>query len=621
MKELTFADYDKRLRSCFMGKSVGGTLGMPYEGQQKLLNLSYYDPVPTEMVANDDLDLQVMFLESVRRYGLPVHREYLAKTWLESLRFVCDEYGVAQKNLRGGLRPPVSGLYDNKFYGGMGAAIRTELWACLAPGDPQLAAALAREDSCIDHYDDGVEGAEFLAAVESAAFVEQDIHRLLEIGFSFLNKEGRFYKVIRDTVDWWAELGDFVQVRQRILDHYYVQNFTDVSINTAFIVLGLLAGEGDFGKSLCTAVNCGNDTDCTGATLGALLGILYPDGIDEKWTKPIGNKLVLGGNMIAMHEVETIDEMCDQIAALSQEVQRFYGSQVRTVGAPDFGAHTKEISCPWKASPDGVGIACDYNQRESVIARLPVYTTVIYPPQVSIALGKSASYQLRFQNIQEGDAVYEAALHVPHGFRVEPETAQIQLRGQEPVEIEVTVTALDMPKNVYLNTLDIRLYGENVTLEMSAGLPTATAWWRKRADKEAVACPSLADFAGAERVDATAHFQRVPAGRYWLTMEVKVPVDIQNAYLVAQGTRVMRVWLGDALASQADGTLYAPAFHRWPLPSRVNLSGWNRVTIEVADGNEGEIFLAFGTASGFEYLNEVEYRLPVLPDGAGEEQP
>jgi hypothetical protein len=80
MKELTFADYDKRLRSCFMGKSVGGTLGNPYEGQQKLLNLSYYDPVLTEMVANDDLDLQVMFLESVRRYDLPVHREYLAKT-------------------------------------------------------------------------------------------------------------------------------------------------------------------------------------------------------------------------------------------------------------------------------------------------------------------------------------------------------------------------------------------------------------------------------------------------------------------------------------------------------------------------------------------------------------
>lgn len=51
MKELTFADYDEQLRSCFMGKSVWGTLGMPYEGQQKRLNLSYYDPVPTKMVA------------------------------------------------------------------------------------------------------------------------------------------------------------------------------------------------------------------------------------------------------------------------------------------------------------------------------------------------------------------------------------------------------------------------------------------------------------------------------------------------------------------------------------------------------------------------------------------
>lgn len=107
---------------------------MPYEGQQKLLNLSYYDPVPTEMVANDDLDLQVMFLESVRRYGLPVHREYLAKTWLESLRFVCDEYGVAQKNLRSGLRPPVHSLTAMSLAAKIspGTATSWPTYSCLA---------------------------------------------------------------------------------------------------------------------------------------------------------------------------------------------------------------------------------------------------------------------------------------------------------------------------------------------------------------------------------------------------------------------------------------------------------------------------------------------------------
>ncbi len=613
MRELSYEEYRKRLSGCFIGKCVGGTLGMPYEGEERLLNLTYYDPVPDEMLANDDLDLQVMFLESVRRFGLPVHREYLAKTWVESLRFVCDEYGVAQKNIRGGLRPPVTGFYDNKFYAGMGAAIRTEIWACMAPGDPDLATALACEDACIDHYADGMEASVFLAALESAAFVEQDIRCLLEIGFSYLPPEGRLSTVLRSAMRWWDECGDFVEVRRRILDAYYVQNWTDVSLNLSFIVLGLLAGDGDFGKALCTAVNCGNDTDCTGATIGALLGILYPDGIDEKWTRPIGQRLVLGGNMIGMHEVETIDQMCEQIAALSQEVQAFYRSVVRTVGAPAFPAYAGGIATPWKASPDGVGLTADYNVRESVVARLPVYTTLVYPPEVAIALGQSAVYTLRFQNIRDREDTYHVELHVPDGFRVEPDRADIRLCGMEPAELTVTIMASDMPKNAYYNPLDIRLSSDAMTAEMSAGLPTAISWWRKKAEEETVGCPQLSAFRGAVRVEAPCHFQTVPAGRHLLTMEVKDPVGTNNAYLIAEGTRAMRVWIGDELVAWTDGSYYVPAFHRGPWRSRVNLcSGWNRVTVEVLDGEEGEIFLGFGTPYGFEWLNELEYRLPVL---------
>ncbi len=168
--ELTYHDYYRRVTGCFTGKCVGGTLGMPFEGEERTLDLTYYDPVPTEMLANDDLDLQVVWLESVRRFGLPVHRRYLAESWLDNIRMVFDEYGVAQRNLRKRLYPPLSGAYDNKFGAGMGAIIRSELWACLCPGDPALAAALAREDACVDHYGDGVDAACFWAAVESAAF-------------------------------------------------------------------------------------------------------------------------------------------------------------------------------------------------------------------------------------------------------------------------------------------------------------------------------------------------------------------------------------------------------------------------------------------------------------------
>ena len=53
----------KKMLGCFLGKSAGGTLGQPYEGWEGPLGLTYYDPVPTDMIPNDDLDLQVLWAD------------------------------------------------------------------------------------------------------------------------------------------------------------------------------------------------------------------------------------------------------------------------------------------------------------------------------------------------------------------------------------------------------------------------------------------------------------------------------------------------------------------------------------------------------------------------------
>lgn len=52
----------------------------------------------------------------------------------------------------------------------------------------------------------------------------------------------------------------------------------------------------------------GHDADCTGATVGALFGIINPDGIGERWTRPIGNSLVLSCNMTNMTAAASIDD-------------------------------------------------------------------------------------------------------------------------------------------------------------------------------------------------------------------------------------------------------------------------------------------------------------------------
>lgn len=599
--KIPFDTYYKKLVACFMGKSIGGTLGMPYEGEERLLELTYYDPVPTGMVANDDLDLQIVWLEQVRRHGLPVNRRYLADAWDENLRCMCDEYGVAQRNIRQKLMPPASGAYDNNFYAGMGAAIRTELWACLCPGDPALAAELAREDACVDHVDDGVEAACFLAAVESAAFVEHDRDRLLRIGYGFIHPDGRLYHALSDTVHWWGETHDFVAVRQRILDRYYVQNWTDVSINLAFIVLGWLAGDGDFGKALCTAVNCGNDTDCTGATLGALLGILDPDGIDEKWTRPIGNDLVLSPGMSGIHEAATIDDMCEQIAALSLEIQRYYRSSVETVGAPAFSRTACRIAPPWRETPEGTLLSSHYDRRESVVALTPVYAVLRHPEGIALPMGGSGTYELELLGTQEAEA-YRVTLRLPDGWEVTPAAFDVTLSPAVPVRVSFTIKAPADGKNVYINPLDIRLEGRSGRIDLTAGLMTAIGWWRVPDTPQAE----------PERVAVAGHTQQVPAGRYRYVAQFKAPSRIEDAILVAEGTRALRVWLDGRLVAESDGRYFVPAAHRGPARTRVELRpDWHEVCLEVPHAaTEGEIFFGLFKPFGHEWIEDIEWRLP-----------
>ena len=68
---MEFETYKKKLNGCYIGKAVGGTLGMPFEGDLSTRELSFYTPVPTTMAPNDDLDLQVIDLEIIRRRCTP----------------------------------------------------------------------------------------------------------------------------------------------------------------------------------------------------------------------------------------------------------------------------------------------------------------------------------------------------------------------------------------------------------------------------------------------------------------------------------------------------------------------------------------------------------------------
>lgn len=318
---LSRSEYLDKVRACWLGKNIGGTLGGPWECKKHTHALTFYDPIPDKAAPNDDLDLQLVWLAMLEREGVDPSVRTFAEYWNRfARRYPWNEYGFFMRNFDRGLRPPVAGCFENYFVDEMGSPIRSEIWACLHPADPQSAARMAWKDSALDHAGgEGTCGEMFWAALQSAAFVVSDPMALIRIGLNMVPLSSHVARSIREAV-WCHENGlTWGEARERIATRFgHIQPCNAVP-NHGFTVIGWLYGR-DFGDSLCKAVNCGYDTDCTGATLGATLGILGGTaGIPEKWSAPVGEEIVLHPFTGDCGAPKDIGELTRRTAALAEK--------------------------------------------------------------------------------------------------------------------------------------------------------------------------------------------------------------------------------------------------------------------------------------------------------------
>ena len=292
MNENEFRD---RVYACWLGKNIGGTLGMPFEGDTNIHDINFYTKLNEgEPAANDDLDLQILWLKAMQENDAHVDAYTLGEYWLKYVPVNWNEYGIGKANMQSGLMPPVSGEFNNaRWKTSNGAWIRSEIWACLYPGNPMMAAKMAREDACVDHgMAEGTYAEIFTASIESAAFFKSDRDSLISFGLSMIPPDCRVAKAVRTAIQAKKEGKDWKEARMAVISDTEDMGWFQAPRNVAFTMIGWLFGDNDFGKSICIAVNCGDDTDCTGATLGSIFGIIGgTKAIPEKWRKPIGNNI------------------------------------------------------------------------------------------------------------------------------------------------------------------------------------------------------------------------------------------------------------------------------------------------------------------------------------------
>lgn len=436
-------EFRDRVYACFLGKTIGGTLGMPFEGQREMHNLTFYNPVPKEPVPNDDLDLQLLWLKALEENGAKINAHILGDYWLRYVVVDWNEYGIGKKNLRLGIPPPLSGHFRNIWRDSNGAWIRSEIWACLYPGVPSLAAMSAFEDACVDHgIAEGTYAEVFMAVLESSAFFERDKKKLLRIALSYIPKDCGVAKSVRTAMEAFDKGLDWRSARERVVEASKETGWFMAPQNVGFVVIGLLYGDKDFGKAICTAVNCGDDSDCTGATVGALMGILYgTKAIPAKWREPISEEIAnvaIGG----FKPPATLQELTDRVVRMAKIALREHNAPVvispSSPTTPNASAKLRlvdeeTINKLWKRSP----YLIEY-RFEDIIALLD------FQGEPFIEGEKPKIISLTLENPKKGRGKAKLKCESEEGLSLSPVRADVIL----PARVRITLRAVDMDSDV-----------------------------------------------------------------------------------------------------------------------------------------------------------------------------
>ena len=467
--KLNVSTYLDKMYACWIGKNIGGTMGTPYESSRQMNDIQGFVTEANVVLPNDDLDLQLIWLLALERCGVAgLDAKRLGEFWLSYITPHWNEYGVGKANMKLGIQPPLSGECFNTWKHSNGAWIRTEIWASLAPGAPDVAMKYAYEDASVDHGTcEGTIAAMFVAAMESAAYVESDRFKLIDIALSKIPSESRLAKSIRYLLELYHSGVDYKEARDLIQKQNadIGDGWFEAPSNVAYTMIGFLWGEGDFKRSMIYAINCGDDTDCTGATIGSLLGIIGGmKAIPEDWRAHIGDEIVtisIAHGVVPAPTPKNCTELTNRVYAQAQKVLDFNGADVELSASPsEIPENIYEIFTEDNSFAKELCARPAYSYREDF-----AYASAIVSLQGEPFISADAEYRVHVKLINNqkiyGRAPYTLKFRwlLPDGFIVKgPKSAllpAIDPHTKGTVEVDFSILAPENPDAINRLVLEV----------------------------------------------------------------------------------------------------------------------------------------------------------------------
>ncbi|QGY48235.1 ADP-ribosylglycohydrolase family protein [Maribellus comscasis] len=289
-----------KVKGAWAAQTIGVTFGIPVEFKfntmmvPDYLKLDYnenslineYTHTPGTY---DDIYMDLTFVDVIEKEGIDAPAQSFADAFTYADYKLWNANQMGRYNIMNGLKPPASGHWlNNPCADDIDFQIEADFAGIMAPGMINSAVEICDKVGHIMNYGDGYYGGVFVAGLYSMAMVSndtKDIKNIVQKALSVIPPESQFAQCIQDVIlsyeenphDWklawfkvsrkWSEdIGNPIGV--------FKPFNIDAKINAAWVVIGLLFGEGDFTKTFEIATRCGDDADCNPATAGGILGAI-----------------------------------------------------------------------------------------------------------------------------------------------------------------------------------------------------------------------------------------------------------------------------------------------------------------------------------------------------------
>lgn len=315
--------YAERLKGALLARMAGCTLGAPVEGYQisdmrdlaevngdAFPPVDYWSRVPfpkslryffsrledftrgkmNGVPVDDDIAYTLLGLLVVEDHGPGFTIDQLGESWLKYVPVACTAEDVALRNLKKGVPAGRAGAKGNPFSNWIGADIRSDPWAYMAPGWPEKAAEMAWRDAMLTHRRTGLHGAMYFAATIAAAFAVDDPMEALRLGLTEIPARCWLAREIRWALKVAPEIRNHRDARAAVDERFPGMHAVHTVNNACLTVWGVSIGNGDVTRTLSETVAMGLDNDCTAATAGSIVGaVAGAASVPDHWHRPFND--------------------------------------------------------------------------------------------------------------------------------------------------------------------------------------------------------------------------------------------------------------------------------------------------------------------------------------------